>query len=124
MGTGIPDLFFVNGAPWPGETPPAEKRVAGHCALFRNDGRGHFTDVSHEAGLDVGAAGHGRTAGDYDNDGHPDLFVACVGRNHLFRNRGDGTFEDVTLNRGGRRRRQHVDAPARPWVDFDGDGKL
>ena len=94
-GDGYPDLFFVNGAPWPGETPPAGEKGGGRCALFRNDGRGHFTDVSHEAGLDVELQGMGATAGDYDNDGHPDLFVACVGRNHLFHNRGDGQVTAV-----------------------------
>jgi len=122
-GDGYPDLFFVNGAPWPGETPPAGEKGGGHCALFRNDGRGHFTDVSHEAGLDVELQGMGATAGDYDNDGHPDLFVACVGRNHLFRNRGDGTFEDVTLT-AGVGGDDNTWSTGATWVDFDGDGKL
>jgi len=122
-GDGYPDLFFVNGAPWPGETPPAGGGRGGRCALFRNDGHGHFTDVSHEAGLDVELQGMGAAAGDYDNDGHLDLFVACVGQNHLFHNRGDGTFEDVTLvaGVGGD---DHTWSTGATWIDIDGDGKL
>lgn len=122
-GDGYPDLFFVNGAPWPGETPLAGEQSGGHCALFRNDGKGHFTDVSHEAGLDVELQGMGAAAGDYDNDGHPDLFVACVGRNRLFHNRGDGTFEDVTLA-AGVGGDDNTWSTGATWIDFDGDGKL
>lgn len=122
-GDGYPDLFFVNGAPWPGETPPDGKGRGGRCALFRNDGRGHFTDVSHEAGLDVELQGMGAAAGDYDNDGHLDLFVACVGRNHLFHNRGDGTFEDVTLA-AGVGGDDHTWSTGATWIDLKGDGKL
>jgi len=59
-GDGYPDLFFVNGAPWPGKRRRPEGEVGGRCALFRNDGHGHFTDVSHEAGLDVELQGMGR----------------------------------------------------------------
>ena len=122
-GDGYPDLFFVNGAPWPGEDRPVAEERAGRCALFRNDGKGHFTDVSHEAGLDVELQGMGAVAGDYDDDGHPDLFVACVGRNHLFHNRGDGTFEDVTLA-AGVGGDDNTWSTGATWIDFDGDGKL
>jgi hypothetical protein len=122
-GDGYPDLFFVNGAPWPGETAPDGAAGGGRCALFRNDGHGHFTDVSHEAGLDVALQGMGAAAGDYDNDGHIDLFVACVGRNHLFHNRGDGTFEDVTLA-AGVGGDDHTWSTGAAWVDVDGSGKL
>jgi hypothetical protein len=79
--------------------------------------------VSHEAGLDVVLQGMGAAAGDYDNDGHIDLFVACVGRNHLFHNRGDGTFEDVTLA-AGVGGDDHTWSTGATWVDVDGSGKL
>jgi len=122
-GDGYPDLFFVNGAPWPGETPATGGGSGGRCALFRNDGHGHFTDVSREAGLDVELQGMGAAAGDYDNDGHLDLFVACVGRNHLFHNCGDGTFEDVTLT-AGVGGDDNTWSTGATWIDLDGDGKL
>jgi hypothetical protein len=122
-GDGFPDLFFVNGAPWPGETPPPGESGGGRCALFRNDGKGHFTDVSHETGLDVELQGMGAAAGDYDNDGHPDLFVACVGQNRLFHNRGDGTFEDVT-RAAGVGGGDNTWSTGAAWIDVDGDGKL
>lgn len=121
-GDGYPDLFFVNGAPWPGEMPRDPGQRGGRCALFRNDGHGHFTDVSREAGLDVELQGMGAAAGDYDNDGHMDLFVACVGRNHLFHNRGDGTFEDVTLA-AGVGGDDNTWSTGATWIDIDGDGK-
>jgi len=124
-GDGYPDLFFVNGAPWPADAPQegGGVRRAGRCALYRNDGHGHFTDVSHEAGLDVELQGMGAAAGDYDNDGHQDLFVACVGRNHLFHNRGDGTFEDVTLA-AGVGGDDNTWSTGATWIDLDGAGNL
>ncbi len=63
--------------------------------LFRNLD-GHFSGVTKSA--DVGDRGfaQGITVGDYDSDGWPDLLVANVGPNRLYRNNGDGTFSDVT----------------------------
>ena len=53
-----------------------------------------------------GGYGHGVAVGDYDNDGRPDLFVTRWRSYALYRNRGDGTFEDVTARAGlGRRPR-------------------
>lgn len=65
---------------------------------------------------------HGIAAGDYDNDGAPDLFVAGFRQAWLFRNRGDGTFEDVTARSGLRL----SGLPLRTglWVDLDNDGWL
>jgi len=61
--------------------------------------------------------------GDFDNDGLPDLFVTCVGRNHLFRNLGQGHFEDVTEEAeiGGD---EYTWSTGAVWLDVDGDGKL
>ena len=76
--------------------------------LFRNRGDGTFEDASAAAGIDVVGRGI-RNAGfaDLDNDGWLDLYVSCGGSddgpngpNHLLRNRGDGTFEDVTAAAG------------------------
>jgi hypothetical protein len=61
--------------------------------------------------------------GDYDNDGFPDIFVTCIGSNHLFHNRGDGTFEEVT-EAAGVGGDDHTWSTGATWIDYDGDGKL
>ena len=88
-----------------------------HGYLYRNNGDGSFTDISAEAGIRVVEPGTGRAVGkalgvvlvDYDGDGWMDLVVANdTVRNFLFRNRGDGTFEElgglegVAFDRDGR----------------------
>ena len=89
---GRPDIFFTNGA----ALPSMEKNSAKfHNRLFRNDGNWKFTDVTSQAGLAGAGYSMGAAAADFDNDGHPDLFVAGV-----YRNRGDGTFEDITGKSG------------------------
>lgn len=119
---GRPDLFFVNGAPWPWEES-LEKRLGRNSALYRNDGQGHFTDVTALAGLNGEMQGMAAVAGDFDNDGLPDLYVTCIGRNHLFRNLGQGRFEDVTepAGVGGE---ENTWSTGAAWIDVDGDGRL
>ena len=72
--------------------------------LFRNRGDGTFTDLSDDSGIAAlaraGGYGMGVAVGDYDNDGHPDLFVTRLRSYALYRNCGDGTFEDVTQRAG------------------------
>ena len=70
--------------------------------LYRNNGDGTFVDVTAEAGLDVqlshiGGSNGGMVAGDFDDDGWPDLYIGVLlDRNRLFLNRGNGTFIDAT----------------------------
>src|SRR5262249_51587171 len=81
-------------------------------------------DVSAEAGLEglPGGYGHGVTVGDYDNDGHPDLFVTRWHHYALFRNRGDGTFEDATERAGLAGERDWPTSAT--FADLDNDGDL
>src|SRR5262249_21882322 len=92
--------------------------------LFHNRRDGTFEDVSDAAGFSRFPRGHGHgvTVGDVDNDGLPDLFVSRWRSYALYRNRGDGTFEDITdaSSLGGRR-----DWPtSAAFADLDGDGDL
>ncbi|HJZ78516.1 MAG TPA: CRTAC1 family protein [Vicinamibacterales bacterium] len=118
---GRPDLLFVDSRPWPW-SPRASTRSRSRLVLYRNDGGGHFTDVTVDAGLVVDLYGMGAAAADYDNDGWVDLFVTAVGTNHLFRNVG-GRFVDVTAAAGvGGRADQWSTCAA--WFDYDRDGDL
>ncbi|HUP23500.1 MAG TPA: CRTAC1 family protein [Thermoanaerobaculia bacterium] len=70
---------------------------------YRNDGAGRFREATVEAGLDAGNGGYsmGVQVLDFDRDGYPDLYVANDSTaNRLYRNRGDGTFEEVGLASG------------------------
>jgi enediyne biosynthesis protein E4 len=114
-GDGRQDLFFVNSTRWPGQPGPP-----GYPALYRNEGDGTFRDVTRAAGLQVESYGIGVAAADYDNDGRIDLYITCLGSNHLYRNLG-GTFEDVTAKAG-------VGDPGfsagAMFFDYDRDGRL
>jgi len=122
-GDGHPDLLLVNGAPWPWEEEMAKRASRGSLVLLHNDGHGHFTDVTAAAGLNVELQGMTAAAGDFDNDGLTDLFVTCVGPNHLFRNRGRGQFEDVT-EQAGVGGDENTWSTGAAWIDMDGDGRL
>ncbi len=117
-GDGFIDIYFLNGTPLRGtqvDTPPRN-------ALFRNHGDGTFTDVTEQAG--VGDLGHGLavTVGDYNNNGHPDLYISNFGPNVLYRNNGDGTFTDVTAQAGvGNGDRVGAGAS---FLDIEGNGRL
>ena len=119
------DVFFTNGA----DIATLKKDHAKYRnRLFRNDANGVFTDVTEAAGLAGAGYDMGVAAGDFDNDGWPDLFVAGVHRNTLYHNNKDGTFTDVTAKAG---LDHSVDAEFGPlwavaaaWVDVNNDGLL
>jgi hypothetical protein len=124
-GDGDQDLFFVNSAPWPGEGERAKgkgQRQRGPTqALYRNDGKGHFEDVTAAAGLDRTSFGMGAAVGDYDNDGDPDLYVTSLAGGLLFRNDG-GTFRDVTAEADARGPDGWLTSAA--FFDMENDGDL
>jgi len=84
--------------------------------LFRNDGDFQFTDAAAEAGVQDGLRGRGAAWADYDRDGFIDFFFSETIALH--RNRGDGTFEDVTTAAGIASGLSNSAA----WGDFDNDG--
>jgi hypothetical protein len=121
--SGLPSLYVVNGRPlddsmhpYPLKEKPA---TPPHNHLYRNDGNGHFTDVTEKSGLNPDMYSVAVTAADYDNDGFVDLLVAGYGKTILYHNNGDGTFTDATEKAGIK-----VDgwAISSTWLDYDKDG--
>lgn len=108
LGHGVDDIYFVG-------------QLRGY--LFANDGHGHFADVTAKSGIASYPNGMGALAADFDNDGREDLLL--YGNNvplKLYRNLGDGHFEDATAAMG---------LPTRPLYafaatagDYDHDGWL
>lgn len=113
-GDGLPDLYFTSNL--------------GSDKLYLNRGNYRFEDVTERAGVG-GAPGwtSGVTMADVNDDGHLDIYVSAVshlelrGRNVLYLNRGDGTFEDATRRFG----LEHVGYSTQAaFFDYDGDGDL
>jgi enediyne biosynthesis protein E4 len=121
---GKQDLLFINSSSWAAHTPAANQpSPSTTMALYRNDGKGHFTDVTSGSGLDVSFYGMGVAIGDYNNDGLPDVFITGVGGNHLFHNEGAGKFREVTQVAGVGGAPDGWSTSA-AWIDYDNDGKL
>jgi enediyne biosynthesis protein E4 len=119
-GDGWLDIYAVQG----GTFPPVESVSSQGDHLFRNRRDGTFEDVTEHAGIAgfPGGYGHGVTVGDYDNDGRPDLFVTRWRSYALYRNKGDGRFEDSTAQSGLGGDRDWPTSAA--FADLDGDGDL
>jgi tetratricopeptide (TPR) repeat protein len=115
-GDGRLDLFVVRYVVWdPATEPYCGSQEPGHrqyChpshyaplanALYHNEGGGRFRDVSRGSGI-AAHKGKGMAVafGDFDGDGRVDVFVTNdTMPNFLFRNRGDGTFEEVAVAAG------------------------
>lgn len=111
------DIYFVNGCALPvdPQSPPRPNK------LYRNRGDGTFEDVTERAGVGGRGYGMGCAVGDFDNDGHDDLFVTGLNQTILYRNQGDGTFADVTAKAGVASTRWTT---AAGFGDLDGDGDL
>ncbi|MDD9973330.1 MAG: CRTAC1 family protein [Candidatus Poribacteria bacterium] len=110
------DLYFVDSG-----NVPSEKQQASGNVLYRNEGDGRFTDVTEISGTGDTGYGMAASAGDIDNDGDPDLYVANFRQDKLYRNNGDGTFTDITEAAGIDNTLWSIGAV---YLDFDVDGDL
>ncbi len=130
---GDQDILFVNSGRW-SHYKYKEASPPTHPVLYQNDGKGHFTDVSEQAGLEgVDCYGMGIAAGDIDNDGYPEVFIAGLCESfpellasrrqscYLLHNEGGKRFRDVTEEAG-------IRCPgwstAAAFLDYDGDKRL
>jgi hypothetical protein len=113
------DIFLVNG--WRLENFPAGQEPT--CHLFKNNRDGTFTDVTKKSGLARSGWGQGCCVGDYDDDGHDDLFVSYYGQNALFHNNGNGTFTDVTVKAGLAQSKLRWNSGC-AFLDYDRDSHL
>ncbi len=108
---GRPDLFVAQGGP------------QGGPGLYHNLGKGKFEDATKAVNLDPELQGSGCTAGDYDNDGAPDLAISFWGKPLvLLHNEKNGTLKDVSETLGIKDRQLH--SAGLTFVDYDHDGDL
>ena len=115
---GDQDLLLINAMPWSDSTRPETS-----MALMLNDGSGQFERAAVESDLDVPMYGTGVAIGDVDADGLIDLYITAYGANRLYRNLGEGRFEDITAMSGtGGGDDVWSSSPA--MFDYDGDGDL
>jgi hypothetical protein len=114
---GYLDLYLVNSL----TVDLVKSKQKTRSALYHNNGDGTFTDVTDKSGTGDIGWGMGVAIGDYNNDGWDDIYVTCLGPNHLLRNNGNGTFSDVTPKAGVGDPRWSTGAA---FVDYDNDGKL
>jgi hypothetical protein len=122
-GDGKLDIYFTNGSRMPEYDRPDPSFYG---CLLRNRGNGRFEDVTEKAGLtnvDLSFS-FGVAAGDFDNDGDPDLFVANAGPNALYRNDGNGHYVDVTKGSGLDEKPEDLLSVCAAFFDYDRDGLL
>lgn len=136
---GWQDILILNGTDWPENHTAASRKNTPH--LYHNNHDGTFTEVTHAAGLDREMYAMGVAVGDYDNDGYEDLYITCIGANHLLRNTlGEQSrvtsapsipiFQEVTAQAGvtgvpyPKTELKWKWSTSAAWLDYDRDGKL
>ncbi len=115
---GKPDIYLLNGSTM--KAMRGEEK-APRAALYHNLGNFKFEDVTEKSGVANERWGMGVAVGDYDNDGHADIFVSNYGVSRLYHNNGNGTFTDVAEKLGVARKGWSTGAT---WGDYDNDGRL
>lgn len=114
-GDGLPEILLVNSRDW-----KARGRRS-TAALYKNNGKGTYTNVTAASGLGFEQYGMGVAVGDYDNDGQPDIYLTALEGDRLMRNEGALRFKDVTRAAGISNASFGASAA---WVDYDRDGRL
>jgi hypothetical protein len=114
---GYLDIYLVNSL----TVDLVKSKQKTRSTLYHNNGDGTFTDVTDKAGVGDIGWGMGVAIGDYNNDGFDDIYVTCLGPNHLLKNNGNGSFTDVTQKAGVGDPRWSAGAA---FVDYDNDGKV
>jgi hypothetical protein len=117
---GDQDLLFVNSCEWEGGdlgAPPTQ-------ALYENDGKGRFSDVTAAKGLAVSFYGMGAAVGDADGDGWDDILFTSIGGERLFRNVDGKRFEEATGAAGIPAEGPHAWSTSAAFLDYDNDGWL
>ncbi|WP_417382408.1 CRTAC1 family protein [Gimesia sp.] len=111
------DLFYTGGGTFENKTTRGYPSL-----LLRHEGALKFEDRTEQAGMELAAFySNGCSAGDYDNDGFQDLIVTGYGGSILWRNMGDGTFEETSIEAG---LRDCFWGSSAGWGDLNGDGLL
>ena len=123
--SGLPSFYVVSGRPLDDSMHPYplkdKPNPPPHNHLYRNDGNGHFTDVTDQAGLNPDMYSIAVTAADFDNDGFEDPLVTGYGKVVLYHNDGNGHFTDVTEKAGIKVNGWAISST---WLDYDKDGCL
>jgi hypothetical protein len=118
-----PDKSIADAILPPHKDAPLRDRLYRNDLVIKSDGTRilSFTDVTEASGIRADGYGVGIAAADYDNDGWVDIFLTNFGRNQLWKNQGDGTFEEAIAAAG-------VDDPrwssGATFLDIDNDGLL
>ena len=119
---GFIDIYACSGTWIEGfiKTEKPDKLTGNH--LYRNRGDGTYEDVTQKAGVGGPWYSMGVTAGDFNNDGYPDLYLSNYGPNVLLKNNGNGSFSDITKRAnvaGG-----NECSVGAVWFDYDNDSFL